>query len=150
MVKVMTEEQLTLTLIECLQKFGWKILSYDFPQSGTGIRFYPDNRIDKSYISFIPDIIAIKEKNAIFMENKNRFVLSDFYKQNFIKKNKDKYSSIDAFFESHVIKNIYFGIGIPLEAYNKKREQYLDLVDFVICAEMKNIKIVYDKPNIII
>lgn len=125
----MTEEQVTITIINWLKKYNWKILSYDFPQSGTGHIFKP-NDDDNSRI--IPDIVAIKNNICIFMENKNRFVLSDFIKQNNIKTTSIYDKSINQYLKDYNINKIYFGIGLPSKTFCDKHKQYINLVDFII------------------
>ena len=83
MVK-MTEEQVTKTVLDWLIGNNWEIITYDFPQSGTGKYLHPNkeirNRETKNEKSFIPDIVAVRNTTALFFENKNRFFLDDFIK----------------------------------------------------------------------
>lgn len=83
----MREENVTKKIIKYLKKNEWKIISFDFPQSGTGIMILPDdNKSSKNKDSIIPDIIAHKNNICLFFENKDRFVKADFDKVNgFIK-----------------------------------------------------------------
>lgn len=39
----MTEEQVTKALLQHLTDNGWHIVSFDFPQSGTGKVLHPNN-----------------------------------------------------------------------------------------------------------
>ena len=66
----MSEERVTKEIIKYLKKNDWLILSYDFPQSGTGTLILPDNSSsEKNKDSIIPDIIAIKDNKCIFFED---------------------------------------------------------------------------------
>lgn len=71
----MREENVTKKIIKYLKKNNWKIIAFDFPQSGTGIMILPDdNKSTKNKESIIPDIVAYKDKICVFFENKDRFV----------------------------------------------------------------------------
>lgn len=144
----MTEEKVTLKTITWLKNNKWIILSFDFPQSGTGHIFHPEESMNNKLNSFIPDIIAVKDTTAIFIENKNRYVLSDFVKQNEIKNNIEKYNSINEFLADYNIKNIYFGIGMPLYSYKKHKDSNSKLVDFILGVEENNLKIIFNKAEI--
>ena len=51
----MREEQVTKNILDWLESNGWKIICYDFPQSGTGVLLHlnKENRTDNSRIVFI-------------------------------------------------------------------------------------------------
>ena len=78
----MKEEKVTINILNWLESNGWKIICYDFPQSGTGFVLHSCNRNNssKNKESVIPDIIAIKNGTVVFFENKDRFVLSNYKK----------------------------------------------------------------------
>ena len=82
MERRITEEQMTKAIIDWLEINSWEIICFDFPQSGTGVSLHLNNelRITKNKGAFIPDIVAIKNENVIFFENKDRFVINDFIK----------------------------------------------------------------------
>lgn len=144
----MTEEQVTLKIIDWLKNSKWIILSFDFPQSGTGHIFHPEESIKNKLSSFIPDIIAVKDTTAIFIENKNRYVLSDFYKQNELKNNIKRYNSVDEFLADYNIKNIYFGIGMPLNSYRQHKNSNSNLVDFILGVEENNLTVIFNQADI--
>jgi hypothetical protein len=84
----LTEEQITKSILIWLEINGWKIICFDFPQSGTGFVLHPNpdvRELTKNKGAIIPDIVAFKDKTAIFFENKDRFVLADFEKLSAIK-----------------------------------------------------------------
>lgn len=144
----MTEEKITLKIINWLKNSKWIILSFDFPQSGTGHIFHPEESIKNKLSSFIPDIIAVKDTTAIFIENKNRYVLSDFYKQNELKNNIKRYNSVDEFLADYNIKNIYFGIGMPLNSYRPHKNSNSNLVDFILGVEENNLTVIFNQADI--
>ncbi|MDU3602325.1 MAG: hypothetical protein E7F96_08525 [Veillonella sp.] len=144
----MTEEKVTLKIINWLKNSKWIILSFDFPQSGTGHIFHPEESIKNKLSSFIPDIIAVKDTTAIFIENKNRYVLSDFYKQNELKNNIKRYNSVDEFLADYNIKNIYFGIGMPLNSYRQDKNSNSNLVDFILGVEENNLTVIFNQADI--
>lgn len=115
----------------------WEIISYDFPQSGTGKYLHPnvDDRKEKTknHKAFIPDIIAVKKETALFFENKNRFYLDDFIKIKSLK-NKNIYSNaINKLLENKNIKNIYYGIGaIDSKHFIENANIYKCHVDFIV------------------
>ena len=144
----MTEEKITLKIINWLKNSKWIILSFDFPQSGTGHIFHPEESIKNKLSSFIPDIIAVKDTTAIFIENKNRYVLSDFYKQNELKNNIKRYNSVDEFLADYNIKHIYFGIGMPLNSYRPHKNSNSNLVDFILGVEENNLTVIFNQADI--
>lgn len=56
----MREEEVTMILVKCLKKRGWKILSFDYPGSGTGFRLHKNGTNYKNKDTIVPDIIAVK------------------------------------------------------------------------------------------
>ena len=146
----MREENVTKKIIKYLKKNKWKIISFDFPQSGTGIMILPDdNKSSKNKDSIIPDIIAHKNNICLFFENKDRFVKADFDKVNGLIENNKYINNINKFLSKYKIDNIYYGVGLP---YNVKTNTILDhsnLIDFAIkIFEDETVEIVVDKYNI--
>lgn len=138
----MTEEQVTIAIITWLKSNDWKIICFDFPQSGTGIVLHPNSDVresTKNKGAIIPDIVAVKDKIAIFFENKDRFVLADFEKISAIKSNNFHSDSIDKLLKNYEIDNIFFGVGLPFEhRYLAKVIEHTKLVDFVIFVGKEN------------
>ena len=145
----MTEEQVTKKILAWLIENQWKIICFDFPQSGTGKYFHPNeeyrNIKPKNNAAFIPDIIAIKENKAIFFENKNRFYLDDFIKLQMIRDSNIYKHSIDRFLSDYKINEYYYGIGaIKNQSFIKKSLDYIDYVDFIILVDDKNVEVYKD------
>ena len=136
MVK-MTEEQVTKRILEWLISNNWEIITYDFPQSGTGKYLHPNKDLreeqSKNLKAFIPDVVAIKNNISIFFENKNRFFLDDFNKLYNIKTTNIYSDSIDKLLIEYSITNIYYGIGaIKNNLFLEKAIDYYHLVDFIV------------------
>jgi len=141
------EEQITKNILKWLIKNDWNIVAYDFPQSGTGKFLHPNKNVrknqTKNYKAFIPDIVAVKNSNAIFFENKNRFFLDDFIKLKNIKENNNYSISINNLLKTYNITNIYFGIGaINNELFIASSKEYLNYVDFIVLYNKKSNNII--------
>lgn len=134
----MKEEKVTKNILNWLEDNGWKIICYDFPQSGTGILLHPnkDKRIEKNKGGIIPDIIAVKKDKAIFFENKDRFYLPDFTKLSTIRTELNYSVSLEQLLIGHNCKDIYYGIGIPdIEKEIEKSKFHLEKIDFLISTK---------------
>ncbi len=138
----LTEEKITKLILNWLEANDWKIVCYDFPQSGTGFVLHPNSDVresTKNKGSFIPDIVAVKGKTAIFFENKDRFVSADFEKISAIKANNSHSEAINKLLKNHEIENIFFGIGLPFHIrYSAKVIESSKLVDFVVYVDEEN------------
>lgn len=150
---IMKEEKVTINLLNWLESNGWKIICYDFPQSGTGVLLHPnseENRTAKNKGGIIPDIIAVKNNSALFFENKDRFYEPDFNKL-FLLRTEQKYSnSLGQLLKGHDVKFIYYGVAISdVEKEIKKSKLHLEKIQFLISTdEEKNITIHYDAEGI--
>jgi hypothetical protein len=149
----MREEKVTINILNWLENSSWTIICFDFPQSGTGILLHPnkfENFPSKNKGGIIPDIIAVKDNIALFFENKDRFVLSDFNKINEIKNNRLFENSIEKLIEPIIISKIYYGIGIPtIEKEIKKSLENCDKIDFLISTDTAgHVQIHYDDSKI--
>ena len=146
----MTEEQATKAILDWLENNDWKIISFDFPQSGTGVSLHPNNelRTTKNKGAFIPDIVAIKNDIVVFFENKDRFVLADFVKVQDLRQNNDYSKSIEKLLGDLKYTKIFYGVGLVYSVSSEqKTNENLDKIDFAIFYhENKTIKIQFD-PN---
>lgn len=132
----MREEKVTIHILNWLEVNEWEIICYDFPQSGTGILIHPNIReakTNKNKGGIVPDIIAVKMKTAVFFENKDRYVKSDFEKLRTIKLEGNYSDGLAKLLEPYQIKNIFYGIGIP----NKEKDiikgiENIQDIDFLI------------------
>lgn len=149
-LKKISEESVTKKIIKKLIEHGWTILSYDFPQSGTGYRFKQnDDALCEKCSVAIPDIVAIKDKIGLVFENKNRFYKEDFSKVN-LYRNGVYSNSFSVFFNDYALNNIYYGVGMPAGESSKIHESELDFVDFVLVVDDESESFFYNPQDIII
>lgn len=150
MERRITEEQATKAIIDWLELNDWKIICFDFPQSGTGVSLHPNEelRTTKNKGAFIPDIVAIKNGTVTFFENKDRFVLDDFIKVQDLRNSNDYSNSIERLLAEFEYSKILYGVGLVYsENTEQKTNLHLKKIDFAIfCHENKTIKIQFD-PN---
>lgn len=150
----MREERVTINILNWLEINGWKIICYDFPQSGTGVLLHPnsdENRTTKNKGGIIPDILATRNSVALFFENKDRFVLSDFEKLKEIKTLGNYSNSLNTILSNFNITSVYYGIGIPaIERQINKSLENIDGIDFLISIlESGEIQINFDKNEVL-
>jgi hypothetical protein len=148
----MTEENITIALIGWLKKNGWKIICFDFPQSGTGSSLHPNEEIrtTKNKGSIIPDIVAIKGTTVVFFENKDRFVFDDFQKVEILRKTQNYSGSIKNLLTEYSYSKIFYGVGLPDKANCvKKANENLKMVDFsVFVSSDKSVSVKYQIASI--
>ena len=142
----MREEDVTKAIIHWLTENRWKIVCFDFPQSGTGIFLHPNNEgAEKNKNSINPDIVAVRDSVCVFFENKDRFYFPDYEKINRLIVNNNYSNAIDELLSEYSIDYIYYGIGLPIEKHKKKSQQSSNLVDFIIgVSEDKDISVLYE------
>ncbi len=146
----MTEENITLTLIEWLTKKGWEIICFDFPQSGTGVSLHPNEEIrsTRNKGDIIPDIIAINGMSVVFFENKYRFEFSDFEKVDDLRNTSNYSNAIKELLDGFEYSNIYYGVGLPFSHTNSaKSEQNKNKTDFILLLDSNNEVIILHDPN---
>ena len=152
MERRITEEQATKAILDWLEENDWKIICFDFPQSGTGVSLHPNEelRTTKNKGAFIPDIVAIKNGTVIFFENKDRFVLDDFIKVQDLRNNNDYSNSIQRLLVEFEYTEILYGVGlVHTVSTEQKTSLHLDKIDFAILYhENKTIKIQFDPKKI--
>lgn len=150
----MREERVTINILNWLESNGWKIICYDFPQSGTGVLLHPNTdikRTSKNKDGIIPDILATRNSIALFFENKDRFVFSDFEKLKEIKTLGNYSNSLSLILSDFNVKSIYYGIGIPsIEKQINKSLANIDGIDFLVSTlENGEVYINFDKNKIL-
>lgn len=147
MERRLTEEVVTKSLLNWLESNGWEIICYDFPQSGTGVCLHPNAefRTTKNKDSFIPDIVAHRDRKVVFFENKDRFVLKDFDKVNKLRTTPIYSDSIAKLLRYIKYDNIFYGVGVPLASKNaEKCKSELSKVDFIAFCDLDDITLFYD------
>lgn len=142
----MTEERVTRVLLHWLISKNWKIICFDFPQSGTGRYLHPNNTTEKNKASINPDIVAVKENKCLFFENKSYFYYPDFEKIASLIKFNDYSQAINELIKGYSIDHIYYGIGYPVDVHKNKASECKEMVDFIVgVSEDFDIKILYQK-----
>lgn len=144
----MTEEQVTKAFLKKMIESGWKIICFDFPQSGTGRFLHPNNAVgDKNLGTINPDIVAVKDGICLFFENKDHFYYPDYEKQNKLITNNQYTEDISKLLKGNVVKTFFYGIGIPTTAHGQKSVDSQELVDFVFGVEEDKSVIPLYNPN---
>lgn len=147
---MITEEFVTLRIVDWLKNSGWRIISYDFPQSGTGFALRPDEISSKNKGVIIPDIVAEKDRVGLLFENKDRFYLADFNKVETLRTNRNYERSLNLLFEENRPKIMYYGIGFPqLEDQITKAKFHSDKTDFLVTVTTEGqTNIEYEKVKV--
>ncbi len=128
----MTEEDVTKRIMKWLIERQWTIVSYDFPQSGTGRVLHPDVGNDKNFMTIVPDIIAWKSGTVAVFENKDRFVKSDFVKIDVMRTTRRYDRALADLLRDFSVSSVEYGIGIPDTPKNRSKSMLnARLVDFV-------------------
>jgi hypothetical protein len=134
----MREEKVTISILKWLEKNAWEIISYDFPQSGTGILLHKNSLsgYHKNKGGIIPDIIARKSNKVVYFENKDRYYADDFTKIEDLKVKNEYTDALTNLLGSLTQISIYFGIGIPaLPTEIKKCLSSSEKIDFLISVK---------------
>ena len=134
----MREEKVTISILKWLEKNDWKIICYDFPQSGTGILLHKNSFSGhhKNKGGIIPDIIAKKSNKVVYFENKDRYYADDFTKIEDLKVKKEYTEALTNLLGSLSQITIYYGIGIPaLPSEIKKCLSSGEKIDFLISVK---------------
>lgn len=136
----LTEEKITKFLIKYLKLKGFKIFAYDFPQSGTGYVLRPNSSdIKHKNINFwIPDIIAIKNKDLYVFENKDHFSLSDIKKIQTIFHDESHSEAIDKLLSKTRTINIFTMLAFPISHFNETTQLDKYISAEVGCDVLKN------------
>ena len=109
---IMTEEQVTKSILKWLVDSGWEILDYDFPGGGTGRKFHIGNgRSDKTKGIVIPDVIALRNDVILILENKSVDTLSDYEKIKQLAESSDFRVQLEAAYPDISIVKVLWGVG---------------------------------------
>lgn len=143
---VIKEEQVTKAIMKWLLSNGWKIICYDFPQSGTGRCFHPNDTDSKTEGIWIPDIVAHKGNILVFFENKDTYDYGDFEKVENLKNTSCYSRAIKEITQGYEYSSIYYGIGFPQSQSNiNKATSNLNMIDFLVTViDKDNICVQYD------
>ena len=128
---MMTEEKVTKSILSYLIGRGWKIITFDFPQSGTGRSLHPNGSVSKNAGDLIPDVVAVKGDVSIYMENKDHYDLEDFAKVDNVLQTKiyaESFHKVLGVSQDTMLG----GVGIPGSCCDLITEDAKKLVDFVL------------------
>jgi hypothetical protein len=143
----MTEERVTISILNWLKEKDWEIVAFDFPQSGTGKVLHKNGSTNKNQDTIIPDIIAVKGGVSLFFENKNKYYYKDFEKLNQLREDNQYTQDINSLLEEYHISRIYYGIGFPEVIYTQRVKKIESMVDFIIgVKENGGLAVVYSDP----
>lgn len=145
----MREEQVTKAILSWLIGNGWKIVCFDFPQSGTGRLLHPNGTSEKNKGAINPDVVAVRNDVCLFFENKDRFYHPDYEKVNGLIVHRDYSEAIDQLLSGYGVNAIYYGIGLPSSKHKKASAEASCLVDFIVGVEEDKTVIVHYNPHFI-
>lgn len=146
----MTEEKVTKAILGFLMGRGWRIISFDFPQSGTGRSLHPCGSASKNDGVLIPDVVAVKNGVSIYLENKDHFSPDDFAKVGRVLRTK---IYADAFLKVLGINQdtMLGGIGLPDACCELIREESKSVVDFVLkVSEEGSVSVFHKAPGLVV
>ena len=143
----MSEEQVTKAILKWLLDNYWKIICFDFPQSGTGRLLHPNGASEKNKGAINPDIVAVRDGVCLFFENKDRFYFPDYEKVNGLIVDNDYTDDIAKLVAGHAVNVFYYGIGLPTVKHKKGSKDAADLVDFIIGVEEDRTVSVLSNPH---
>lgn len=133
---MLTEENITMNILDSLEEKGWWILCFDYPQSGTGIYFKDENSSsEKNKNSINPDIIATKDNISLYFENKSYYYQPDIDLIKNLKTVNPYRASIDRKLRLTTNTKFYYGIGLPFTLEIEKIVQELlrnNEIDFAV------------------
>lgn len=135
---MITEEFVTTKIVDWLKLNGWRVLCFDFPQSGTGFSLRPNNSSSKSRDVIIPDIVAMKGNCGVLFENKDRFFLGDFNKVEKLRTSNNYNDSLKIVFGGNLPKEMRYGIAFPRFDYQlEKAKPFLNKIDFLMTVTLE-------------
>lgn len=146
----MSEEIITIEFIRILKSLDWDIISFDFPQSGTGLELRPNNSIEKNLGMIKPDIIAKKDGIVIITENKVNYYSKDIDKLNNLRDTDEYSDDLRNIIPSFEYANVYYGAILSMTSNNKLRlDKVKNKIDFSILYDnsTKGFRINYIESN---
>ena len=139
MERRLTEERITRRVLSWLKDQGWTIVTYDYPQSGTGYSLHSINRVESSKNDgvIIPDIVATKNGLALFFENKVQFSMVDIDAIVLLKDSRLYDGSISTLLKQFLpINEIRFGLALKDSKNNlKKLNEHQEFLDFAFLVK---------------
>ena len=130
----MNEEFVTKAILKALADAGWEIVSFDFPQSGTGRTLHPDDIISKNEGAIVPDVVAVKDGVCLYLENKDHYSYSDFVKVRDVIQGKRYEKAFRHMLEGVDVKRMVCGIGMPVSSFVGEAVANSSMVGVVLCV----------------
>ncbi len=148
----MREEVITKFAIQALTSMGWRVLAYDFPQSGSTFRLRATSVIDggsKNQGNIIPDVVAHKGRTVIIVETKPQEDRSDVVKLLELRDQwSDHAASLRVLIEPEAYDNVRFGICIGLAEQAIPRMSFALDLDFVLGVQSNGLAVVvHERPG---
>lgn len=134
----LTEEKVTLAVIEALRQAGWTIVSFDFPQSGTGRAVIADpvsSASAKRRDRIVPDVIAVRDGTCLVLENKSLFVASDVGKLAEMRDSGRYDQSLARLLNGFNVSLVLYGIGLPIDAASLVVAHVVPQLDLLLGVE---------------
>ncbi len=133
---VLSEEQVTIAIIKQLRHVNWHIVSFDFPQSGTGRALIAKgNGPASSRRRVVPDVIAVRNEICLILENKHAFDINDVRKLEEIRDSGRYNRSLESILRPYRITNFIFGIGLPIADGSASKELIVPALDVLLAVD---------------
>lgn len=149
----LTEEVITRTILSWLKSSGWTLLSFDYPQSGTGYPLRPSRNTvgtSKNLGTLIPDVVAFKNQVTVFFENKVKFFQGDIDALVTLRGGGPYEHSIKSLHGDLVSHQSFFGVGLESTPYNvKKLTGAVSCLDFAVLVSADlTVEVLLDQKSI--
>jgi hypothetical protein len=129
----MTGEQVTKAILKFLTDRGWSIVTFDFPQGGTGKMLRPYGSFyEKNKGGIVPDIVAVKNCTCLFFENKDRIDIGDFRKVAGLINDSEYKNAISSLLNGYDVECIYYGISLLSAKFGRRAGPLSAMVHFVV------------------
>jgi hypothetical protein len=140
-VDSMNEEKVTQFIVNWLRENGWRIISIDIPQAGSGLAIHIDRASERTlggiHKAHVPDVIAERNGVFLFFEDKPRFLLDDFRKVHRLRTDDRYRTGIERITGPNAV-GVKFGVGLQDTASNEQKAlAHSDLVDFIVLVDQK-------------
>jgi len=130
----MREEQVTKCIMRFLMDRAWTVVSYDFPQSGTGRAIHPNGAASKTKGVIVPDIVAVRNGVVLYLENKDRYYAPDYKKVHDIIVGNNYSEGFHDLLRGYLVSCYVCGVGLPAESFVGEAVANASLVDLVMCV----------------
>ncbi|MDI6854380.1 MAG: hypothetical protein QME75_12345 [Deltaproteobacteria bacterium] len=137
----MNEEKVTQFIVNWLRGNGWRIISVDIPQAGSGLAIHIDRASESTlgglHKAHVPDVITERNGVFVFFEVKPRFSLDDFRKVQRLRTDDRYRPGIERITGPNAV-GAKFGVGLNDTASNEQKAlAHSDMVDFIVLVDQK-------------